>query len=81
MSEANVEFRPVKVRIEGQSDARLAFLDDELIAVLIKLDSTHGDLEGKWYVEAAFNHLEGMREQTFDSLDDVCEWVSSQPDA
>ena len=79
MPDPRIEFRPVQVRSEGQSAGRLAFLEDELIAVLIQLDNSHGDLEGKWYVEAAFNHLEPMREQIFETLDEVAAWVRQHP--
>ena len=51
------------------------FFNGALVAVLVKLDATHDDLEGRWYAEAAFNSLERMEERTFETLDEVAEWI------
>ena len=51
------------------------FVDDELVAVLVKLDGTHGDLMGHWYAEAAFNGLERMNEHTFTELSKAADWI------
>jgi len=51
------------------------FFNGALVAVLVKLDATHDDLEGRWYAEAAFNNLERMEERTFETLDEVAEWI------
>jgi hypothetical protein len=77
MSEKQITFTPVRVRVAGQSEARLTFVDDSLVAVLVKLDDSHGELQGQWYAEAAFNGLERMDESTFDTLDDAADWIRS----
>ena len=46
-----------------------------MVAALVKLDETHGDLQGPWYAEAAFNSLERMEESTFETLDEAAEWI------
>jgi hypothetical protein len=53
----------------------LVFFGGALIAVLVKLDETHDDLEGRWYAEAAFSDLERMGEHTFQTLDDAADWI------
>lgn len=77
MSERQITFNPVKVRVSGQSEGRLAFVDDALVAVLVKLDGSHGELKGRWYAEAAFNSLERMDEATFETLDEAAAWIGS----
>lgn len=71
----DITFQTVRVHVEGQTEGRLVFFGGALVAVLVKLDETHDDLEGRWYAEAAFNSLERMEERTFQTLDDVAEWI------
>jgi hypothetical protein len=75
MSDEQIKFTPVKVKVAGQSEARLAFAGDTLVAVIVKLDHSHGELEGHWYAEAAFNSLERMDEFTFQTLDEAADWI------
>ena len=77
MSDWQVKFTPVKVGVAGQSEGRLAFIEDTLVAVLVKLDDSHGDLQGRWYAEAAFNSLERMEESTFQTLDEAAAWIKT----
>jgi hypothetical protein len=75
MSERQITFTLVNVDVLGQSEGRLAFVDETLVAVLVKLDDTHGELEGRWYAEAAFDSLERMEESTFQTLDEAATWI------
>ena len=75
MSDEQITFTPVKVRVPGQSEGRLVFAGDALVGVLVKLDDSHGDLRGRWYAEAAFNSLERMEESTFETLDEAAAWI------
>jgi hypothetical protein len=75
MSDQQITFAPVKVKVAGQSEGRLVFAGDTLVAVLVKLDDSHGDLQGRWYSEAAFNGLERMEDSTFETLDDAASWI------
>jgi len=72
-----VTFQPVKVAVSGEAEGRLAFVDGKLVAVLIKLDVTQNELEGRWYAEAAFNGLERMSEHTFEDLAAVAAWIDA----
>jgi hypothetical protein len=40
------------------------------------LDDSHGDLQGRWYAEAAFNSLERMEDSTFETLDEAATWIT-----
>ena len=73
-----IKFHPVKVLTSGQSEGRLAFAGDTLAAVLVLLDGTHNDLNGRWYAEAAFDGLERMQEKTFEDLDAAARWIEAQ---
>jgi hypothetical protein len=75
MSERQITFTPVNVHVLGQSEGRLAFVDETLVAVLVRLDDSHGELKGRWYAEAAFNSLERMEDSTFQTLDDAATWI------
>jgi hypothetical protein len=75
MSDEHITFRPVKVLVTGQTEGRLAFVDEALVAILVKLDDSHGDLQGRWYAEAAFNSLERMEDSTFGTLDEAAAWI------
>jgi len=77
MSNQEVTFAPIKVRVAGQAEGQLALVDDALVAVLVKLDDSHGELSGRWYAEAAFNSLERMDEMTFQTLDEAANWIKS----
>jgi hypothetical protein len=74
----DISFQPVRVRVEGQAAGLLVFVGGALVAVLVKLDETHDDLEGQWYAEAAFNGLERMTEETFNSLQEVSDWIQER---
>ena len=76
MPDQQITFKPVKVRVAGQTEGRLAFAGDDLVAVLVKLDDSHGDLQGRWYAEAAFNSLERMEDATFETLDEAAIWIT-----
>jgi hypothetical protein len=77
MPDQQITFKPVKVRVAGQTEGRLAFAGDDLVAVLVKLDDSHGDLQGRWYAEAAFNSLERMEDSTFETLDEAAAWITT----
>ena len=64
----------------GQSEARLVFYGDRLVAILTRLDETHDDMKGRWYAECCFNGLERMQESTFESLDAAVAWMRPRLD-
>jgi hypothetical protein len=53
------------------TESRLVLLDDELVAVLVRLDDEiHGDDQSKWFLEARFGSL-SLRTDPFADLDEA----------
>ncbi|HEV2564326.1 MAG TPA: hypothetical protein VGU19_04500 [Microvirga sp.] len=53
----DISFTPMRVLIDGHdTDGRLVLADNQLAAVVVRLDGTHHDSEHKgwWYLEAGF---------------------------
>ncbi len=57
-------------------DAILVYRYGRLFAVLSCLSEIHGDLCGKWFVEATFSNVPDDPPQTFESLDHFTQWLS-----
>ncbi|MET0279403.1 MAG: hypothetical protein ABW198_13825 [Pseudorhodoplanes sp.] len=71
-------FQPVELRISGQSEARLVLFDKKLVAVISLLNDDNEQFANHWYADAAFEGLEHMEDQTFESLQDVVYWVEKR---
>ncbi len=71
-------FRPVKIAASGQSEARLVFFDEKLVAVISLLDEENDEFSHQWFADAAFNGVEQMQYRTFSSLEDVARWIESR---
>jgi hypothetical protein len=53
----DISFQPMRVLIDGHdSEGRLILADNQLAAVIARLDGDHHDLErkGLWHLEAGF---------------------------
>ncbi|MGU3591205.1 hypothetical protein [Methylobacterium brachiatum] len=50
-------------------DGQLAFADDLLAAVLVKLSGYHEDMAGMWFLEAGFGWIDTLNRPTFADLD------------
>ncbi|HEV7251960.1 MAG TPA: hypothetical protein VGN97_02515 [Mesorhizobium sp.] len=74
----NIELQPIRVRTGSKdTEGRLAFLDGELAAVLVRLDDEmHGSDLGKWFVEALFGPQ--RRANPFETLADAEAWLKEQ---
>ena len=70
-----LEFRPVRVAT-GSDDQEgvLAFANDQLVAVLVRLSELHDKMAGSWFLEASF----GIRDKDlmFPDLESAEEWLS-----
>lgn len=71
-------FEPVRIRSEGQSEARLVFFDERLVAIVARLDADQGDFARLWYSELALNGLDPMRHEVFDDLESVALYVEQR---
>ena len=59
---------------------RLAFCDDELVAVLVRLDAP-GHLptqRGRWFLEAGFGPCSRNQVPSFHDLDEATAWINRQ---
>ena len=58
-------------------EGNLIFRDGELLAVVVRLeDPMHGDLAGKWHLEAGFGPCDGPG-RLFENLDAAVDWVGA----
>lgn len=77
-SSERTTFQPVDIATSGQTEARLVFFDNKLVAVVSLLDDEHDDFSNLWFAEAAFNGLESMLYQTFPSLEEIARWIEKR---
>jgi hypothetical protein len=74
-----VTFLPVRIAT-GSSDEHgcLAFVDDRLVAVLVRLSDAHAEAAGRWFLECGFGPLNEPAAPTFTDLDDARGWLVSR---
>jgi hypothetical protein len=75
----------MKIRTNSKDEASTLVLSDgSLVAILVRLDDPiHGSAQGRWHLEAHFDHVTGT-ERLFDDLDAAVAWIEEQiktPDA
>jgi hypothetical protein len=73
-----IDFQPVRVAVPGGHDSRLAFADGWLVAVLVCLPEEYGSEAGRWFLEAGFARLDGVRHPTFTDLDEAETWMAER---
>ncbi len=75
----DITLQPVKVLIDGhESEGRLIFADDQLAAVIVRLDGQAHATEhkGHWHLEAGFGRCEArIAPPAFTALEDAEAWV------
>ena len=74
-----VTLQPIPV-LTGSIDREglLLLVDGRLAAVLVRLeDPEHGEMVGKWFLEAGFGHL-AAAEELFDTPDAAATWISAR---
>jgi hypothetical protein len=72
-------FWPVTIATSSADrDGRLAFINEELVAILIRLEEeSHGDERGSWIVETGYGRCEG-KARVFPTLDAAGEWIRAR---
>ncbi|MGF9756191.1 hypothetical protein AAII07_13370 [Microvirga sp. 0TCS3.31] len=74
--------KPVKVRIDGHdSDGRLIFADDQLSAVIVRLDGEAHipEHKGQWHLEAGFGPCDvRLAPPTFSTPEEAGAWVQQR---
>jgi hypothetical protein len=69
--------QPVQVAVGGDDEEGcLIFVDDRLVAVLVRLSRLHEGLAGRWYLEAGFGRLEEPSKPTFRDLGTAKKWIT-----
>jgi hypothetical protein len=62
----------------GDEEGCLVLQDGRLVAVLVKLSALHGDLAGRWYLEAGFGLLDSPDKPDFADLSEAQDWVAER---
>jgi hypothetical protein len=73
--------QPVRVETGGpDEEGRLVFVDDKLVAVLVRLSDEHEDIElaGHWFFEAGFGYLDGPAHPSFRDLNAAQSWIQQR---
>jgi hypothetical protein len=71
-----VTFAPVRVAGVDEEGA-LAFLEDDLVAVLTHLGSDYAENSGRWYLETGFGRLDGHDHPSFVDLAEAGQWIEA----
>jgi hypothetical protein len=75
----DISFQPMRVLIDGHdSEGRLILADNQLAAVIVRLDGEHHEPEHKgwWHLEAGFGKCDvRVAPQTFKTPDEAGAWV------
>ena len=70
--------RPVRVATGAEEDGLLVFLQDRLVAVLVRLSDTNEIAPGAWFLEAGFGGLDGPDHPTFPDLEAARAWIGER---
>jgi hypothetical protein len=76
----DISFQPMRVLIDGHdSDGKLVLVDNQLAAVLVRLDGQSHDPEhkGLWHLEAGFGKCNIRDAPLFKTLEQAGTWVQS----
>jgi hypothetical protein len=70
--------QPVTLDGEGPDrEGTLVFRDSRLLALLTRLDTIHGELAGRWFVETIFGDLPERQPPAFETTGAFGEWLAS----
>ncbi len=68
---------PVQILTDSHDqEGRLVFIDDLLVAVLVRLSDQHVGSAGLWYLEAGFGLVAHKEAPLFDDLDAAVRWLA-----
>jgi hypothetical protein len=75
-----ITLQPVEVMTGCRDqDGHLVFADEQLVAVLVRLeDAVHEDERGGWFLEVGFGLCNRSRQPVFGSLQEAQAWVQEQ---
>lgn len=74
----NITLEPVTVAFPpDEARGVLVYDGGALVAVAVRLSEANagGALDGRWSIEAGFDHLACLPDETFDDLDELTRWI------
>ena len=74
----DVMVQPIRVATGEDEEGMLLLLDDLLVAVLVRLSSQHGDMAGRWFLEASFGRGLQVTHPVFEDLEAAKLWAIRQ---
>ena len=68
------------VRLNGVEDGEglLAYCDDTLVAVFVRLGADQGEYAGAWFVEKGFGFLDRPQHPLFETAEAAEAWLRSE---
>ena len=75
----SLRLQPVHVATgSDDTESRLVFANDFLVAVLVHLSDDHDGLAGMWFLEAGFGRVDTATPPTFADLDAAQSWIEQR---
>lgn len=73
-----LRLEPVRLALGDDGDGRLVFVDDVLVAILVRLSDQHERRSGAWFLEVGFGQLDGTTNPVFVDLDTAHSWIAAR---
>lgn len=73
----SLRLQPTRIAA-ADADGCLVFSDAGLVAVLACLTDMHGEMAGKWFLEAGFGDLHWQKHNVFSDLEAAKDWIMKQ---
>ena len=71
----DVTLLPIVLATSQDSEAQLVFVDERLIAVLVRLSSLHAEKTGWWFLETGYGAAESTQHPSFRDLEAAVAWI------
>ncbi|GJE44807.1 hypothetical protein [Methylobacterium soli] len=74
-----LRLQPAQVETgSDDTESRLVFDDERLVAVLVRLSDRHESDAGKWFLEVGFGCVDDPRKPIFRDLGEAERWISGR---
>jgi hypothetical protein len=75
----SLRLQPVHVATGSRdTESRLVFANNFLVAVLVQLSDEHEDDAGMWFLEAGFGRVDDPNPPKFVNLDEAQDWIEQR---
>jgi hypothetical protein len=71
----NLILQPVMVDAGEEGEGCLVFAEGWLVAVLVRLSDSHGDIGDRWFLEKGFGKLDRPDPPVFSDLPQAEQWI------